>query len=236
MDKDIKQALHSAKEITKANTEYDAVKNITSLEVDPENILDMINTFNMFSKFVDMAMDGSKKTASDILDTIAKDYDDVAKEDLGEAFFVILKNMGISQSAYEDLLSDDEETAQDELKEFGEVMTEANDGDIEKTIIEAILEKEEAIVSTDSVDSDYDDDDYDDDDIDLDNTFYKDRGTCLKGKTNPVTKSRRPIDMKRRKCVLGVSASKKGFWRLPTGAGGQSKKYYLENSGQNFLE
>ncbi len=236
MDKDIKQALDSAKKDTIEKTETDAVKSITSLEVDPDNILDMINTFNMFSKFVDMAMDGSKKTAGEILDVIAKDYDDIDKEALGEAFFVILSNMGISQSAYEDLLSEDEKTAQEELKEFGEVMSEANDGDIEKTIIEAILEKDDGIVSTDSACDGEEDEDDEDEDTETDNTFYKDKGTCMKGRVNPKTDTRRPVDLKRRKCVIGVSDRKKGFWRMPTGAEGQSKKYFtLDGEGKKTI-
>ena len=140
----------------------------------------------------------SKKTLmsiiSDIIDTDDEDVLDASVDWVGGRIIAFLKYTGVSDSAIEDMLDDDEDISANELLTLAELLQEKTGDDVRKFVAKALSEADE--------------DDVAEDDVNMDWTSYSNKSECMKGKDG-----KHPINKRTMKCKVGYSDGKKAFWR-----------------------
>lgn len=140
----------------------------------------------------------SKKTLmsiiSDIIDTDDEDVLDASVDWVGGRIIAFLKYTGVSDSAIEDMIDDDEDISANELLTLAELLQEKTGDDVRKFVAKAL--------------SEVDEDDVAEDDVNMDWSFYKNEQKCTKGNDG-----KHPINKRKMKCKEGYSHSREGFFR-----------------------
>ena len=165
-----------------------------------ENRVEDYETYRILTNFLFEVLNNDVKTkksllsiVSDIVDTDDEKVLDAVVDWIGERIVAFLKHIGVSDSAIEDMLDDDDDISTSELLVLAELLTEKIDGDVRKFVAKALSQ-----VDTDE----------DDDDVQMDWTSYGNKGQCMAGKDG-----KHPINKKTMRCKAGFSNGEKAYWR-----------------------
>jgi len=186
-----------AKEQGSENTDMDSI----SIEDFTSNKVEEYETYKVLGDFIYQVLnvnDKNKKTLTEIMEDLVDIEDEAefeeALEFVGHKVITLLEYVGVSKSAIDDLLDDDDDVSVSEMIALAEMLADKVDGDIRKFVVKALNEVTE-------------------DDVNMDNTFYESSATCKHGRGENKVSKKNTL-----KCVEGYSNGKKGFWRLPKNA------------------
>ena len=183
------------------NENKDVTEDNITVEEFTSGKVEEYETYRILSDFIYQVLNVNEKNKSNLM-SIMENLIDIENEEefeealefVGYKIVTLLDYLGVSVSAINDLLDDDEDISESEMISLAEMLASKVDGDIRKFVVKTLNEVTE-------------------DDITMDNTFYANSAECKNGKGENKVPKKSTL-----KCVVGYSGKDKGYWRIPKDA------------------